>query len=143
MRIAVSSNSGGLTDNVCPTFGRCQTFTIVEVDKDKKEILNSEVVQNPGGMSGGGAGIAAAQEIVKREVDAVITGNCGPNAIMVLQQAKIDVYLIPGTVENAVKQFLEGGEQPLGAPNVPGHFGMGSRGGQGNLFRGRFRGGRP
>ncbi len=141
MKIAVSTNNGGLKDTVCPTFGRCPTFTLVEVEEQKKEILASEVIQNPGSTAAGGAGIVAAQEVVKREVNAVITGNCGPNAIMVFQQAKIKIYLISGTVEEAVKRFLKGDAPPLTTPSVPGHFGMGAGFRKGMEFRGRFRGG--
>ena len=34
-------------------------------------------IENKGQMSGGGAGIAAAQQIIDEKVDAIITGNLG------------------------------------------------------------------
>jgi predicted Fe-Mo cluster-binding NifX family protein len=125
MKIAVSTFKGGLGDSICPTFGRCSTFTIVEVDEKEKKILKTNLIPNPGGMAGGGAGIAAAQEIIKSGAKNLITGNCGPNAVAVLMQAGISVYSSTGTVEDAVTKFLEGKLSSVTAPNVPGHFGMG------------------
>lgn len=135
MKIAVSTGKGGLDDMVSPIFGRCQTFTIVEADK---AIKGSSVVPNPAAAAGGGAGIMAAQAVMDKGVDAVITGNCGPNAYGVFSQAGIRVYIGSGKVEDAVKALLEGKLQGIDAPAGPAKFGMGSGGGMG---RGQGRGG--
>jgi predicted Fe-Mo cluster-binding NifX family protein len=42
---------------------------------------------------GGGAGIQAAQTVANRGVEAVITGQIGPNAVRVLNSAGIAVYV--------------------------------------------------
>jgi predicted Fe-Mo cluster-binding NifX family protein len=125
MKIAVSTFKGGLGDSICPTFGRCSTFTIVEVDDKEKKILKTNLIPNPGGMAGGGAGIAAAQEIIKSGAKSLITGNCGPNAVAVLMQAGISVYSSAGKVEDAVTKLLEGKLSSVKAPTLTGHFGMG------------------
>jgi len=125
MKIAVSTFKGGLEDSICPTFGRCPTFTIVEVDEKEKKILNANVTPNPGGRAGGGAGIAAAQAIVNSGAKSLITGNCGPNAMAVLAQAGIHAYLSGGKVGDAVRSLLEGKLPAVNVPTVPGHFGMG------------------
>lgn len=138
MKIAVSSSESGLKDIVYPVFGRCPAFSIVTVEG--KIIKNTDIIPNPGIREGGGAGIVAAQAVANAGADAVITGNCGPNALSVLFQAGIKVYSFSGSAENAVKNLLEG---KLSAVTKPGasHFGMGFGGGFG---RGRgFRGGRP
>ncbi|MBD3209906.1 dinitrogenase iron-molybdenum cofactor [Candidatus Micrarchaeota archaeon] len=118
MKIAVSTNEGGLQDGVAPVFGRCPTFTIVTVEE--KNIKNANVVPNPGSRAGGGAGVAAAQAVIDAGVQAVITQNCGPNAMAVLKNAKIDVYISSGTVESAVKQLLSGNLNAIDAPSTPG-----------------------
>lgn len=127
MKILISTSKGGLDDLVCPVFGRCASFTLVEVDEKEKKIVKTEVVPNPGAMAGGGAGIAAAQAAIDSGAKKVITGNCGPNAMAVLMQAGIDVYSCEGKVEDSVKKLLEGKLQSFTAPSVPGHFGMGFR----------------
>lgn len=139
MKIAVSTGKGGLDDMVFPIFGRCQTFTIVEADNG---IKGSSVIPNPAMSAGGGAGIMAAQAIMERGANAVITGNCGPNAYGVFAQAGIKVYLGSGKVEDAVKALLEGKLQEMGGPSGPAKFGMGQGRGMGRGMGGGFgRGG--
>ena len=138
MKIAVSTGKGGLDDMVFPVFGRCQSFTIVEADK---EIKGSSVIPNPAMSAVGGAGIMAAQAIIDKGINAVITGNCGPNAYRIFAQAGIRVYLGSGKVEDAVKALLEGKLQEMGAPTGPAKFGMGQGRGMGGGFgRGGGRG---
>ncbi len=136
MKIAVSTSKGGLGDSVFPVFGRCPTFTVVEVEGSA--IGDVQVVENPGVLAGGGAGIAAAQEIVNLGASSLITGNCGPNAMGVLARAGVKVYASSGTVEESIKDFLAGSLRASEGPTVPGHFGM-RRGARG-MFGGRRRG---
>jgi len=139
MRVIVSTNKGGLDDTICPAFGRCPTFTLVEAEaKDK---MNASSVPNPGSGAGGGAGIAAAQAAIDSGARAVITGNCGPNALAVLMRAGIKVYMGGGTVKNAVNDLLEGKLTEVTSPTNPPHFGMGPGGrGRGLGPRGFGRG---
>ncbi len=118
MRIAVSTNNGGLEDTVSPVFARAPTFTIADVENGK--IKDVRVIQNPAAMAGG-AGIQAAQTLINEGVQAVIAGNFGPNASGILTQAGIAMISSPGTkVEDAVKS-AEKGETPatLGAQSAP------------------------
>ncbi len=138
MKILTSTSKGGLDDSISPVFGRCPTFTIVEGEPESSEIKNSEVIPNPGFQAGGGAGIAAAQSAIETGAKAVITGNCGPNAMMVLQRAGIEIYTASGSVEKAVKDLLSGNLTPLKTHSVQGHFGMG-----GGMGRGPGRGRGP
>lgn len=129
MIVAVSTTDGGLEDSVCPVFGRCPTFTIVDTDG----MGSAKTIPNPGAQAGGGAGIAAAQAVIDAGAEAVITGNCGPNASGALSRSGIRVYSASGSLKAAVDDLLAGKLSSSGSPSVPGHFGMG---------RG-FRGGRP
>jgi len=135
LKIAVSTSKGGLADSVCPVFGRCLTFTIVEVEGN--EIGEVKVVENPGVIAGGGAGIAAAQEVVNLGASFLITGNCGPNAMGVLGKTGVKVYVSSGTVEKSIKDFLAGSLKASAGPTVPGHFGM--RRGPGRMLGARRR----
>ena len=127
MRIAVSANQLTLDAEVDPRFGRCRYFIIVDTDT-----MEFETVENSGAMAGGGAGIVTAQVIADKGVEAVLTGNCGPNAFQVLSAAGIKVITgVFGKVRDTVQDYKAGSLQPASQPNVPGHFGIGSGRGMG------------
>ena len=110
-----------LTAQVDPRFGRCQHFIIIDPDT-----MEFESITNSGASSGGGAGIAAAQQIVGVGVQAVLTGNCGPNAFDVLEAAGIKVMTgVAGTVQDAVEGYKSGKYQAISQANVGAHSGMG------------------
>jgi len=61
-RVAVASQGqGGLDDVVSPMFGRCPTFTIVDIESS--EIKGINIVQNQAASAMHGAGIAAVQTL--------------------------------------------------------------------------------
>ena len=132
MRVVVTSGGSSLDAAVSPVFGRCQTYVFVDTDT-----MKYEAVANPAAGAAGGAGIQAAQFIIQRGADAIVTGNVGPNAFSVLRSAGVPVYLIsgPGTVQQAVDDLKEGKLQTVSDANVPGHFGSG-----GGMGRGSGRG---
>lgn len=131
MKIAVTSGGDHLEAPLSPVFGRSPAYIFVDT-----ETMEYEVVPNPASGAAGGAGIQAAQFIVEREADAVITGNVGPNAYNVLSSANIPAYLSEAeTVEQAVEAFKAGKLDKASDANVPGHFGTGGGGRQ----RGRGR----
>ena len=126
MKIAISSAGPGLDDSVDPRFGRCQYFTIADT-----ETGDSETVDNSNAMAGGGAGIATAQMIASKGVEAVLTGNCGPNAYETLSAAGIQVVTgVSGTISEAIDGFKSGKYKATSQPNVENHFGMRGGGGK-------------
>jgi predicted Fe-Mo cluster-binding NifX family protein len=139
MKIAISATGSTLDAEVDPRFGRCQHFIIADT-----ETLKFEVVENSSAAASGGAGISAAQMIVGKEVKAVLTGNCGPNAYQVLSSAGIQVVTgVSGKVKDAIESYKSGKFQSSSQPNVPGHFGTGasfSSGGGMGMGRGMGRG---
>ncbi|NVM53214.1 MAG: NifB/NifX family molybdenum-iron cluster-binding protein [Candidatus Helarchaeota archaeon] len=129
--IAVTSQSlDGLNALVDPRFGRCRAFTIVKIQSG--DIVDTQVLENPAMMAGGGAGIQAAQTVGNSGAQIVITGNLGPNASSALQGLGITTYIgASGNVESAINAYLSGSLQQATSANVPSHFGMGRGGGQG------------
>ncbi len=79
MKVAVSSTGTDLDATVSPRFGRCPYFVIVETTT-----MGYEAIPNNNANSASGAGIAAAQEVARRGIDAVLTGRFGPNASQAL-----------------------------------------------------------
>ncbi len=129
MKVAVSTTSGGLDDKVSEVFGRAVSFTIVEISNG--DIVNIEIVRNDFAVRGGGAGVAVSQFLVDKGINAVITGNVGPNALAVLSSAGVKVYRGSGlTVKEAIDKLLKGELEEITSPSQP-KMGRWRRGGGG------------
>ena len=124
MKIAVSAMGPTMDSEVDPRFGRCQYFVLVDT-----ETGNFEAIDNASGMASGGAGIATAQMIASKGVQAVLTGNCGPNAYQVLSGAGIELVTgVLGKIADAIDSYKKGAFSAAGQANVADHFGMGGGG---------------
>jgi predicted Fe-Mo cluster-binding NifX family protein len=127
MKIAISAAGPTLDAEVDPRFGRCQYFIIADTESPDFEAIN-----NASAMSSGGAGISAAQMIADKGVEAVLTGNCGPNAYQVLSPAGIKVITgVSGKVKDVIEGYRTGRFKESSQANVPDHFGMGTGPGPG------------
>ena len=124
MKIAVSSSGKDLNSQIDPRFGRCAFFVIVESDD-----MNFEIYDNESLALGGGAGIQAAQFVASKGAGAVLTGNCGPNAVQTLRASHVEVFVgQSGTVREAIERFKRGKITSTEAANVADHYGMGGGG---------------
>ena len=122
MKIAISADGPTLENEVDPRFGRCQYFIVAD-----PETMEFEAVDNSSAMSAGGAGISAGQAIIGKGVQAVLTGNCGPNAHQVLSSAGIKIITgVSGKVKDAIEGYRSGKFKASPQANVPDHFGMGA-----------------
>ena len=127
MKVVISASGPMLDADVDPRFGRCQYFIVVD-----PETMEFEAVDNASAMSSGGAGISAAQTIAGKGVEAVLTGNCGPNAYQVLSPAGIKVITgVTGKIKDVIAEYKLGSYTAAQQANVPGHFGMGMGPGMG------------
>jgi predicted Fe-Mo cluster-binding NifX family protein len=121
MRVIVTAEGSDLSASASPRFGRCQTFVLVET-----ETMEYEALPNPALSASGGAGVQAAQFVVEQGVQAVLTGNLGPNAAEVLQAANIPVHLNgEATVRASIEAFKAGRLPVARGANVGAHAGMG------------------
>ena len=131
MKIAITVTAPNLDADIDPRFGRCQYFIIADPDT-----MEYETLENPGAAAGGGAGIATAQTLAGKSIEAVLTGNCGPNAYETLAAAGIKTITgVSGKVRDAIQSYKSGKLKASSKPNVAGHFGMG-----GGMGRGRGMG---
>ena len=119
MRIAVTSTGERLDSEVDPRFGRAAFLLIGDT-----ETMEFVVIENENAASGA-AGIGSAKRVVDEGAEAVLTGNCGPNAERTLSAAGVKLYTgVTGTVAEAV-ELLKGGKLTTAEePNVQAHFGM-------------------
>ena len=146
MKVAVSSSGQDLNSPTDPRFGRCAYFLVVETDD-----MSFEVFDNESAGLGGGAGIQSAQFIISKGAKAVITGNCGPNAVKTLSVGGVEVFLGNTGIVRKVLQKLKNGE--LTSTNIANaseysglrgttSFGRGmGLSGQRGMGRGRWMGG--
>lgn len=108
MKIAVSSIGKNLNSQIDPRFGRCACFVIIETDD-----MSFEAFDNENAALSGGAGIQTASFIASEGVMAVLTGNCGPNAIKTLSAGSVEVFTgQTGTVSEAVERYKKGNLNP-------------------------------
>jgi predicted Fe-Mo cluster-binding NifX family protein len=120
MRVAVSSSGKDLDSEIDPRFGRCAYFVICDTDDMKYEAF-----ENESALLGGGAGIQSAQFVASKGAEAVITGNCGPNADRTLGSAGIKIFVgQSGTVREAVERMKNNQLESAAGANVPDHFGI-------------------
>jgi len=119
MKVCVSSTGKDLKSPVDERFGRCEYFLVVDTDKDE-----TKVIENKAALASGGAGIAAAQQVVDEGAEYLITGNVGPNAIRVLSAGGVKVYRASGmNIASALENLKSGSLTPIDNPG-PSHFGM-------------------
>lgn len=120
MIIAVSSTGMDLDSQIDPRFGRCAYFIVYDTDDMRFEAFNNESIS-----LGGGAGIQSAQFVISKGVEAVITGNCGPNAAKVLTAANVQLFVgQAGTVRSGIERFRNNELRPTREANVSDHYGM-------------------
>ena len=124
MKIAISATGPNIDDEVDPRFGRCQYFIIAD-----PETMAFEAVENSSATTVSGAGISAAQTVVSKDAQAVLTGNCGPNAYQTLSAAGIQVITeVSGKIRDVIEGYKSGRFKATSQPNAPSHFGMGGMG---------------
>lgn len=120
MKICVTSQGDSLESKVDPRFGRCAWFLIVDTDS-----MSFEAIDNIQAQSAGGAGIQSGQMMAEKRVEAVLTGNAGPNAFQTLNAADIKVITgVSGSVLEVIEKYKKGDYQSTDKPTVESHFGM-------------------
>ena len=123
MKIAISANGPTLDAEASQIFGRSAAHVFVDTDTMTWEALDNAAIG-----AAGGAGIQSAQFVVQQGVQAVVSGNVGPNAFQVFRAAGIPVYQHRGgTVRQVVAAFKAGQLSSLGGANVPSHIGLSMR----------------
>ena len=104
MRIAISTDG----DLVSAHFGRCPSFTVIEID-DRK-LIDKQVIANPGHHPG-----FLPQFFHQKGVSCIIAGGMGRRAEDLFAQAGIKIIVgasgsIEETIDKIIKGTLKGGE---------------------------------
>jgi len=122
MKIAVSASGKNLDSMLDPRMGRCECFLLIDSDT-----MDFQVLENGAVNASGGAGIQAAQTLLDAQVEAVITGNVGPNAWEILEAAGVKVYRSNITTVEKVFQAWKAGELEVINQAGPAHGGLRAR----------------
>lgn len=106
LRIAITSEGPTLADPVDPRFGRAGGFVVV----DLASMATTYVDNGSSQVLAQGAGIQAAENLVKAGAQALLTGHVGPKAWVALQAAEVKVVqgVEAMTVGEAVARFQAG-----------------------------------
>jgi predicted Fe-Mo cluster-binding NifX family protein len=97
IRVAITTEG----ENVSAHFGQCPQFTICEFANGK--LIDKKVVANT--AEHGGGGCVAVDEILKHNINYVISGGMGMGAQQKFANAGVTVHGYSGKVEDAIKDF--------------------------------------
>jgi len=119
MKIAFPTSNAIPTAPVEARFARAPFFLVFDVTCSTWETVDNTQVLN----AAQGAGIQAAETLVRHQVNAVLTTHCGPKAFRALQAAGVTVYTgVSGTVQDALQEFLADRLTPAVQADVDGHW---------------------
>ncbi len=120
MKVAISTQSNDLDALVDPRFGRARWFIIADSATGEWVAVDNASNVN----ASGGAGVQAASTVAAQGVEAIITGNVGPNAHKALAAGNIAIHQVGnGVTARAALDALGRGElTAVTAPTVDGHW---------------------
>ena len=119
MKIAVTAQDKDLSSEIDQRFGRAKWLIVIDTETGDFQAHDNAVNLN----AAQGAGIQTGQNIANLGVEAVITGNVGPNAFKTLRAANVKVFLTEKqTVAEAVESFKADQLKEVDQSNVQGHW---------------------
>ncbi|MBN1633356.1 MAG: NifB/NifX family molybdenum-iron cluster-binding protein [Ignavibacteria bacterium] len=104
MKLAVTSTGNSPESGMCEKFGRCKFFVIYDTETE-----NYEAISNFGETMESGAGPKAAEMLIMREVEILLTGNVGDKAENALIKGGIKIvtgYTNKLRVKDVVNKYL-------------------------------------
>jgi len=119
MKVVFTTSGKDLSAPIDARFGRAPKFLICD-----PETRDFTIIDNGQNLNASqGAGIQAAETVVRSGATALVTGHCGPKAFRVLSAAGIKVYTAEGlTVAEALDRFRAGTLVEALSSDVEGHW---------------------
>jgi predicted Fe-Mo cluster-binding NifX family protein len=109
MIISIPIDEKSINSNISDNFGRANFFLIYNDEAKEYDFFKNTAVN-----SQGGAGIEAAQILVDKNINILITPRCGNNAAKVLESGDVDIYKsISKSIEDNLNNFKENKLSPL------------------------------
>jgi predicted Fe-Mo cluster-binding NifX family protein len=98
MKIAIATEE----NNVSQHFGKCENFTIVEIDNSK--VIDKNIINTLGNQHGQLPGYLASHG-----VDVVIAGGMGDGAVQKLTSLNIQIITgINGSIDDVITSYING-----------------------------------
>lgn len=105
MKICVTSQGPDLAANVNPRFDRARFFILHDDETGQYEVVDNKQNVN----AAGGAGIQSATTVAEKDCEWVVSGQIGPRAFSVFQEAGIRVATgANGRVADVLQDFKSG-----------------------------------
>lgn len=119
MKIAFNTSGDSLDAPLDSRFGRAPAFLVFDGETRTFEVIDN--AQNLNAPQG--AGIQAAETVVRSGAERLVTGHCGPKAFRVLTTAGVAIYNteLP-TVHEALEALEAGRLTAAGSADVDGHW---------------------
>ncbi len=119
MKIAFTTSGDTLDAPPDPRFGRAPRFLLYNLESKYFELIDNS--QNLSAAQG--AGIQAAETLLRAGADALVTGHCGPKAFRVLSTAGVAVYNTTLVTVGEALAAYKAGELPVAdEANAEGHW---------------------
>ena len=119
MKLIFTTSGNDLDALLDPSFGRARNFLLYDTESGSSQVISNQQNLN----AAQGAGIQAAQTIVKAGAAVLVTGHCGPKAFRVLAAAGVKVYNTDApTIAEALARFHAGQLTEAAAANVESHW---------------------
>jgi predicted Fe-Mo cluster-binding NifX family protein len=119
VKVAFTTSGKDLESPLDTRFGRAPGFLVYDVDSGAAEYIDNQQSLD----AAQGAGIQAAETVVRSGAQVVVTGHCGPKAFRVLSAAGVKVYNTDQpTVAAALAAYKAGTLKPAESADVEGHW---------------------
>jgi predicted Fe-Mo cluster-binding NifX family protein len=100
-------------------FGRTPKFLVFDLDAGTFDVIDNA----PGVNAAQGAGIQAAETVVRSGAQALVTGHCGPKAFRALKAAGVRIFTTDAaTVAEALERYKSGKLAEADSADVEGHW---------------------
>ena len=119
MKVVITAQGNELSSEVDLRFGRAQYLIVMNTETGGFQAHSNTVNLN----AAQGAGIQTGRNVAEFGVEALITGNVGPNAFKTLSAAGVKIFLSEKqTVAEAIDSFKAGKLKEVDQANVEGHW---------------------
>ena len=90
MKLAITAQGSQRTDPIDLRFGRAKYLIVMDTETGEQAVHDNAVNLN----AAQGAGIQTGRNVAELGVEAVITGNVGPNAFKTLNAAGVKIFIL-------------------------------------------------
>jgi predicted Fe-Mo cluster-binding NifX family protein len=119
LKIAFTTSGNDLSAPLEGRFGRTPKFLVYDLDAGSFEVIDNTQSLN----AAQGAGIQAAETVVRSGAQALVTGHCGPKAFRALRAAGVKIFTTDAaTVAEALERHKAGKLSEAGGADVEGHW---------------------